>query len=86
MSTEDLVLKEVKEEIEDLKSEIKAYKARIPENEVTLDKHVDYLTTLHKDLVELRKKENSLLTAKAPSTTSAQQGSRLFHFLIRLLY
>ena len=49
---EEAELGELKNDIKAVKNRIKIYEANVPEDEVTLDKHVDYLTLLTKQLTE----------------------------------
>ena len=50
---EEARLLELDREIKELKEKINKYEARVPEDEVTLDKHVNYLTPLNAQLATL---------------------------------
>jgi hypothetical protein len=68
---EEARLLELGNEIKDLKKDIKDYKAKVPEDEVILDKHVNYLTPLNNRLY-LYESEARELRVKA--SAPPQQG------------
>jgi len=77
MSTEDSELKELNGEIQALKDDISACKAKVPVDPVA---QLNYLTSLNTRLAGLEARRERL-EAQASSATTAQQGNRLFHFL-----
>ena len=54
MSEEDqATLKELNSKINALEKKINSYEAKVPEDEITLDKHVNYLTPLNAQLATM---------------------------------
>ena len=72
MSEEDqATLKELNDEIKALEKKIKDYKAKVPEDETTLDKHVNYLTSLNAQITNLLATKERL---ESKASAAIQQG------------
>jgi hypothetical protein len=73
MSTEDpMRLKKLNDDIEALMVKIKDFESGLTIKQIRNNRdHINYLTALHNELVELRKEKNSLLVP-TPSTTDPE--------------